>query len=279
MLRLLNPRLRVIRWPLKTALFLVVVIWVCFPDPRLLTRNLRNWFRLQELVEPDHPELQPWVERVRADLQPRTSPRRALAQVEAFVRQAVPYEWDWVTWGAADYLPTLSEMLALRPVREDCDGRAVAAASMLQKLGYDARLVTDLKHVWVWTPQGETMGPGGRKFVESDQRGTRLNWAALTATPANLAYGIAAFPWTRELIVLLTFWLLLLRRAPRWPWALLGLAVLLDGWLIFRLACRNPWPAGLWDSVGALLGWGHVAAAVLIILGTGERRRSRFPHP
>lgn len=273
LLRLLNPRRRAARWPLKVAIFAAVLLLALFPDPRLLVRNLAHWSRVDELPDPDNPALGPWVEQLEARLGGDETPKQVLARVESFVRRNVPYEWDWVTWGAADYLPTLAEIMALDPIREDCDGRAVVAASILRKLGYDARLVSDTKHVWVWTPRGETMGPGGRKFLVSDRKGTRLDWRALTATPANLAYGVAVFPWARELVVLLVLWLLLLRAGMRWRLAAVGLAVLLDGWLIIRVCCHDPWATGAGPALGAWLGWGHIVLAIAILLAAGKPRR------
>jgi len=273
---LLNPRRRLIRWPMKIALFVLVLGAVAFPNPARLARNIDHWSRLNDLPDPDAPALQPWVDEVRALTAHQPSRQAMLPVVQAFVIERVPYEWDWNTWANADYLPSLDEMLAMDPIREDCDGRAVLAASILRKLGFDARLVTDMKHVWVWTPEGETMGPGGDKLVGADEKGTRFNWTALINTPANAAFAIAIFPWYREVLVLLATWLLLLSARPRWKTAAAGFVLLATGWGAFRLLCADPWFQSAGPLIGAWIGWLLVAAGVVLTaLSSRSSRRVR----
>ncbi len=145
--------------------------------------------------------------------------------------QRVPYEWDWNTWGMADYLPTVEEVV--RMGREDCDGRAVVAASLLKNLGYEASIVTDFAHVWVVTPYGETMGPGKTKTVEVTEKGMKFNARGLTQIPQILSYGIAVFPLERELVLVAVAWLLLLGRAGTVR-IILSLTLLTCGLLLLR---------------------------------------------
>lgn len=175
-------------------------------------------------------ELQPRLENVAA-------PRRALQIVERFVYEKVPYDWDWNTWGAADYIPTVSEVLSAG--REDCDGRAVLAASLLSRLGYDAQLVTDFAHVWVKTSEGETMGPGSSKALVATPEGVRVQPGALAQLARSVGYGISVFPAHRELIFLFVLWCLLLHRLSKPSSLLLGLAFLLGGWQAVRAGGRD----------------------------------------
>jgi hypothetical protein len=270
---MLNPPRRLVRWPMKLALFVLVLGVVSFPNPARLVRNVDHWSRLNDLPRADEPALQPWVDEFREGMRDGQTHEKTLADVQAFVFARVPYEWDWNTWGNADYLPSLAEILAMDPVREDCDGRAVVAASLLRKLGYDARLVTDMKHVWVWTPEGETMGPGGKKFVESDERGTRFNWAALVNTPAHAAFAVAVFPWMREFMVVLAAWVLLLACRPRWGAAVSGLMLLSAGWAAFRLLCADPWARSSLPLVGAWAGWMLIVVGIVRTARTGPSWR------
>lgn len=135
---------------------------------------------------------------------------RLLEIVEAVVNHRVTYAYDWDTWGNLDYLPTVHEVIELG--REDCDGRAVLAASVLTRLGVEARLVGNTSHVWVWTPIGETMGPQESKAVEVTPDGVRFNWRGVVEIPRTLAFGVAMFPLLRELILTATIWLLILPR-------------------------------------------------------------------
>jgi hypothetical protein len=157
-------------------------------------------------------------------------------------------------------MPTVAEMFANAAakdgvVREDCDGRAVIAASLMRRLGYNAKLVTDLRHVWVSTPHGEWMGPGGKKTVVSTPRGNRVDYASMVSNvPVSLSFGVAVFPLAREMIILLTAFVLMLRPGISGRAALLGCLLLVQGLMFMRLGYLAPqavsrqvesWPAWL----------------------------------
>src|SRR6185295_4116464 len=79
----------------------------------------------------------------------------------------IKYRYDWYNWGNLDYWPTAEETWALK--KEDCDGRAVLAASILRSRGYtNATIVANLKHVWVKVGDVELMGPGGEKVFRHE---------------------------------------------------------------------------------------------------------------
>lgn len=300
-----RPHLRV---PLKAACFTLLVVAVCFPHPVRLARHLGRLANLQLLIEPHAPELAAWDDDLRdclgkaaraatakrptsppgdgpalGGLLTRLPPRRVQAEVERFVYERVQYAWDWDTWGNADYVPTVAEMFAMAEsrdgvLREDCDGRAVMAASLMRRLGYESSVATDLRHVWVVTPQGEWMGPGREKALVSTPRGNRLALrTALGNVPMSLSYGVAVFPLWRELVILGGAFLLARhRRTPVWA---KGLAVLLlvDGLLFLRCGVIDPlavggfrawWPA----AVGGL----HLASG-LGLLAVWSRRARRAP--
>ena len=184
--------------------------------------------------------LRPLVEEVRGELKGVESGPKALKVVERFVYKKVPYAWDWDTWGVADYMPTVEEVLTAG--REDCDGRAVVSASLLRNLGYEAELVSDMTHVWVKTDRGETMSPGKMpKFVSSSPEGRKINWRALTNIPRSAAYGVSVFPLIRELIVLAAIWLVSFRPGVGWKAAVLSLLLMLDGLLLLRWSSADPW--------------------------------------
>lgn len=181
------------------------------------------------------------------DVRDHWKPQVVQKKVERFIYERVPYAWDWDLWGSADYMPTVEEMYqqSLRDadgkLREDCDGRAVLAASLLRRLGYQSKLVTDLRHVWVTTPAGELMGPGRAKTMVSTDKGNRLNiWQSLGNVPVSLSYGVAVFPLWRELIILLAAFLLLIPRDGRKLWLLVGLQLMLLGLLLVRGGYLDP---------------------------------------
>jgi hypothetical protein len=253
-----------VRWAVKLTLLAGVVFFTLYPDPRTLIRHVQHVRQVEQLTDPSNPALQP----VRSDFetyarqqQVDVSDRSALIPaVERFVYARIPYAWDWETWGVADYLPSLPDMLSKG--REDCDGRAVLAAALLRSFDVDARLVADPRHVWVRTPAGDLMQPMGTPVFQHGIDGLNVRWRALL-DPAPLAFGLAVFPLFRELIILLAAWVLLLPpRLDRFAAALV-LLLLVNSLVIVRgagadaLAPRYAglgWAAGHW-LVAAWMLW------------------------
>lgn len=216
-----------IRWPVKLAVFGLVLAGVLWPYPALLPAWISRLRDMNSLLDPAHPGLAPLEAETRALLAPTFTAPEALEAAQYVVHTRLPYAWDWDTWGVFDYWPTVDE--ALRLGREDCDGRAVVAASLLRRMGYEAHLVSDLLHVWVETPQGATMNPTSteRTIVSDERGGTSVTVTAglLRNLARGMAYGVAAFPLAREVVVLLAIVLLTLH--PRLSWVRLGLGCVL----------------------------------------------------
>lgn len=243
------------RLPLKAALFSIVLLLVCYPDPRLLIRHAQRWRDPHRLIQPNAPALQPFADELQSRMPREVSPEAALRRVEKFVHEKIPYEWDWNTWGAADYLPTLEEILSAG--KEDCDGRAVVAASLLARLGYQAEIVTDLGHVWVTTEHGDTMGPGKSKAVIGTTDGAQIQPTAVLQLPRSLGLGVAVFPLGRELILLVAWWALLLGRDCGLRGMLASMALLVFGLMMLRWGgadyrAPNPWVQ--WPGIAGLIG-------------------------
>lgn len=241
------------RLPVKWAVLGLTLLIVCFPYPSRLFRHLQHWRDPNALIEPDAPAIEPLVAELRLRLTDDLPPAQTLRQVERFVYEKIPYEWDWNTWGIADYLPTVAEVF--EKGKEDCDGRAVVAASLLRRLGFEVELVTDFAHMWVKTDQGETMAPGRREAIIATEEGLRLQASALAELPRAVAYGIAVFPLGRELIVLFMMWLLLLRSHGGAACSLGGLALLLAGLFLLRAGgadYRHPTSWIQWSGVAGI---------------------------
>lgn len=194
-----------VRWPLKGLLFAAVTLLVMFPNPSRIVTLLDRLANLDRLIDGNHPGLAKLEEDVRRKLPENASARAALPIVEKIVYAHVPYAFDWDNWGVMEWLPTVDEVLTRG--REDCDGRAVVAASLLRRLGYEAWLVTDILHMWVETPEGETMSPtGGAKTLSGGrpgQTGTQasIGLEVLNNAARGMAFGVAVFPLLRELII------------------------------------------------------------------------------
>jgi hypothetical protein len=267
----LNRSPRYVRWPVKSLIFLLTVFVVCFPCPGRFVEHVRRWSDPNALVEPNEAALRPWFEELQTRVDPAAlaeQPSTALRVVERFVYEKVPYDWDWNTWGIADYLPTVAEVA--QAGREDCDGRAVVAASLLRKLGVEAEIVTDFSHVWVKTPHGETMGPGKRRAVEGTDKGLRVNPNALLELPKALAFGVAVFPLARELVIVAVLWLLLIpATGPKWL-KVVTLMLMLGGLAMLKVGGANFYrQQAAWQWLGVLA----VAAGIVLPLLWGRCNR------
>lgn len=276
--RALNPHRPISRLALKAGLVALVLLAVAYPRPQLLLKNIARWRDLNSVVNPLSPALEPLAAELAPQLEGIERGSRALEVVQNYVLRKIPYAWDWDTWGVLDYVPTVEETLAKG--REDCDGRAVVAASLLRRFGYDARLTSDLSHVWVWTPDGETMTPvrtrsGGTLITASIGGGTRVDWATalnlatlLMDLPTSIAYGIAVFPAWREALVVLAVCLVLAGRDARPRQELIGAAAIVAGWWVLRWTCGNAWDRSVLGAWGGYL---------LIIAGLFTMARGAAP--
>ncbi len=252
-----------VRWPLKWTIFGIVVFLVCYPYPSLFARHLRNWREADKLPDPNEPLLQPLLHDFDAHLAAKgvttSAPAEWLRQVQIFVNKRIPYKFDWETWGVADYLPTLPEII--RQGAEDCDGQAVVAAAIIRAKIGQASLVGGSSHIWVSTPLGDTMGPMGQPSMAASPEGMSIRWSDFINL-AEIAVGISLFPVVREGIIVLAAWLLLLPRGFQKRQALLGLLLLVEAWIIFRLAGSDAYRPSTWGARWALL---HAVGALIVL--------------
>jgi predicted transglutaminase-like cysteine proteinase len=259
------------RYPLKVAAFLLVTALVLYPKPWLLPTAVARYRDMNSVLDPTNPQLVALQERVRSRLPADAPMKETLQAVQQVVCERIPYAWDWDVWGVCEYLPTVDEVF--QKGREDCDGRAVVAASLLRRMGYNAWLVSDLLHVWVQTPEGETMSPtGAEKTFVGTEAGTQATLSArlIQNLGRGLSYGVAVFPLIRELIILATLCVLAVQ-----PWSsvwrrVAGCIVLLIALYVLRDAGRqvamNPRTLDLVRTMAgvalALVGWITLAVRV-----------------
>lgn len=228
------------RWPIKMSIFGLVLFGVLYPDPFIFARHLQNLNQVNQLPDAAadlgsvSTEFDQYLSDARIDVR---DPASLLAAAEKFVYHRIPYAWDWDSWGVADYLPTVREIVAKG--REDCDGRAVLAAALLRERGVDARLVGDPRHMWVSTPTGELMNPLGTAAIRFEPTGVQVSWVQLL-NPGPMAFGVSVFPFGREIIILIALWALLLPAGVPRMRALFSFILLLGALLLFRDAGGNP---------------------------------------
>jgi len=267
-LLVLNKLRWYLRLPIKWVIFALTVLVVCFPYPHLLIRHIQHWRDPNALIEPDAPAIQPLVEELGQLLSNDLAPNEVLKRVERYVYNKIEYEWDWNTWGTADYLPTVTE--AIEMGKEDCDGQAVVAASLLRRFGFQVQLVTDFAHMWVKTDRGETMGPGKKKAIVATDRGLRFQLSGLKELPKAFAHGTAVFPLVREAIILGMLWLLLLRPKGGIVLSLVGLVCFTGALICLRNGGRNYHHPTLWMQWVGMLA---IVAGFFVLL-VGARRHA-----
>lgn len=274
-----HDRPRRYRWPLKCALFLTVAALTVYPRLDYLPTWLGRITDMNSVLDPQHAGLAPLEADVRAAAEARhvTAAAGLLPIVQQVVQQHVPYAFDWDTWGVMDYLPTVAETLALG--REDCDGRAVVAASLLRRMGVDAWLVSDFLHTWVATRAGQTMSPrDSEQTLVATPHGTtaRVSPAMLQNLANGFAFGVTVFPLPREIVLVATLALLALQ--PRSPLArrVVGVLLLFGALAVVRTLGARPAGGGevaqvwVWTGVGmALGGW-----LLLVLRGAARVPRS-----
>jgi hypothetical protein len=259
-----------LRWPVKVAVFSLVVLLTLYPKFWLLPTHVHRMRNMNSVLQPEDPGLAEMESEVRAAVTPG---RPVLPTVEQVVYHHVPYAWDWDTWGVMDYLPTTAEVL--EKGREDCDGRAVIAASLLRRMGYRANLVCDLKHVWVSCPEGQLMSPGeGDTTFVATEKGTQLKLSPglIANLSRGMTFGIAVFPLARELIIAAALCALLMQPRSSLARRIAGSLAVVSALLLLRQAGASAHgiathPALVAAGVAAL-----VCGCLLLTIRAGGRR-------
>jgi predicted transglutaminase-like cysteine proteinase len=256
------------RVSLKLTVLASVVLFALYPNPVLLVRQVGHLLNMESLIQPDLPAM-PEINRAIDQLLATNTPTLTeFKAVERFVYRRIAYQYDWHGWWNLDYWPTAAEVWERQ--REDCDGRAVLAASILRARGYpEARLVANLQHVWVAVGTNELMGPmadknfrrEGGKLVDGKLVGAKtvVTLPSLKTLLDSLAM-TCKFPAWRVVLMLVTLLALLFhpaadtgRFAMLCAGMLAGYAVFLD-WCVRRL-----------DRDAAGFDWNFPVAAVLIL--------------
>ncbi|MFO0837529.1 MAG: hypothetical protein U1D55_03315 [Phycisphaerae bacterium] len=259
----------------KLSLFVVVILGVLYPRPdRFVTwfQRIRN---LNSVIDPSHPGLAPLERAVRARIGAGASAPDVLAIVQDVVYRAIPYAWDWDLWGVMDYVPTVDE--TLRAGREDCDGRAVVAASLLRRMGYKATIASDLLHVWVVTPQGETMSPGkGPRSLVGTPGGTSVGPGVIANLSRGTAFGVSVFPLPREIIILFAICALTLQPRASIRRRAFGCLALIAALAVLRFAGEAAGRNGGAAWRGVAVGVGLAACGWLALALKARVARPRF---
>jgi len=211
-----NPRWK--RWTAKTLAFCGLAFVALNPNLKQLGRQVRHIFEPEALIQTNFAGLER-INRQIDQLVAQSPGRPEVKIVEKFVLKRIRYASDYKTWGNMDYWPTAEEVW--RTQEEDCDGRAILAASILRSRGYQsARLAISLDHMWAQVNAREKqpnlpekltsiLRPDSRFSASLQPKPTASHFARLAKaflrptafrdTSANL---IAAIPFARKAILL-----------------------------------------------------------------------------
>jgi len=184
----------------KWLLLGLVTSFALFPNLVLLLRHIQHLRNVEALIQPDLPQIADINREIAAKLKPDATMKDEFRAVERWVYEHIHYEYDWFNWGNLDYWPTAAEVLERK--REDCDGQAVLAASILRARGFKtAHIVANLQHVWVAVDGDELMGPQKDKNFRRVAGRTVLTlpqWRTVLAGSSM----ICKFPALRSLLIL-----------------------------------------------------------------------------
>lgn len=163
------------RWIVKSSLFALVAAVVLNPNLKRAAQQVDHTLHPEALIQTDFAGLASInrkIDQTRAQLGGRLNEWRA---VERFVLKQIKYASDYENWDNIEYWPTAEE--AWSKGREDCDGRAILATSILRSRGYrSAKLAVGLTHMWVQVNANEKDPSKPRKIVAllSPERRLRL---------------------------------------------------------------------------------------------------------
>ena len=243
---------------LKLALLAVVVLFALYPNPVLLVRQVGHLLDMESLIQPNLPAMPEINRDIDQLLATNVVPLTELKAVERFVLRRISYQYDWHGWWNLDYWPSAAEVWERQ--REDCDGRAVLAVSILRARGHqDARLVANLQHVWVAVGTNELMGPMADKNFRREGGKTIVTFPALKTLLDSLAM-TCKFPAWRVVLMLVTLLALVFHPSADTGRFAILCAVMLAGYAVFL-----DWCVRRLDRDAAGFDWNLPLAAVLIL--------------
>ncbi|HEY1173468.1 MAG TPA: hypothetical protein VGH19_19025 [Verrucomicrobiae bacterium] len=200
---------------IKALLLGLFTLAVFFPRPDQLVKQFPRWKNPDSLIETDVPFMVEINKKIDEQLKPDGTKLEELKTVERFVYREVKYGYDWDVWGNTDYWPTVTEVWESK--REDCDGLAVLAASILKSRGFEeVRIVGNLSHVWVATKTNEVMSPQADKNFQRVDGKLKVKLPGANTFLLSWAH-INKFPAGRSLILLMA--ILLMVAHPIWDGA------------------------------------------------------------
>ena len=189
------------RWLVKSGIFVLFAVGVLFPNPVLFGRQIYRYLHIETLMQADFPGMSTINAELDRGLPANASPQAEFLAVQEYVYRHIRYEYDWDNWGNLDYWPSAAQVWERQ--REDCDGRAILAASILRARGFhSATLMGNLHHIWVKVDQAELMEPDRESNLKRVGQKTVIQWPSLRMLLSSLAFYVEVFPTTRNVLLL-----------------------------------------------------------------------------
>jgi len=204
--KLAKPRF-IWRLAFKSVILGCVVFAVLYPNPVLFFKQIQNFLDMESLIQPDFSGINLINREIDAVLPPDAAQDYEFRLVQRYVYQHIQYEYDWENWGNIDFWPNAEQVWKRQ--KEDCDGRAVLAVSILRSRGFEsAKLVGNIRHIWVDVDRHELMGPDKEQTIRREGGKTVIVLPSRDLMFSSIALHITEFPAIRNLGLVFTILLL-----------------------------------------------------------------------
>lgn len=188
---------------IKMGIFAAILLIVLFPNPVLLFKQLSAYSHAEALIQTTFPGIEQINQELNAALPAGVTRQQEFQAIQRYVYRNIPYAYDWDNWGNVDFWPTAEEVWARR--QEDCDGQAVLAASILRARGFEsARLVGNIRHIWVTVDEQELMSPDREQTFVREGGKVRIKLPSRELLLGSMALYLSEFPAFRNVILLIT---------------------------------------------------------------------------
>ena len=195
------------RLTIKSVILGSVLFVVLYPNPVLFFKQLQHYWDVEVLIQPNFNGIETINRAIDAARPPNATRENEFTVIQRYVYQHIRYQYDWENWGNIDYWPPAQQVWERK--REDCDGRAILAVSILRSRGFTtAKLVGNFRHIWVAVDHDELMGPDKEQTLTQEGGKTMLALPSRELILNSTALYVAEFPAMRNLIVFLTMLLL-----------------------------------------------------------------------
>ncbi len=191
----------------KLATFFTVLMCVLYPNPILLVKQINRYLDMESLIQTDFAAIETINREIDAELPADASPKNEFLAIQRYVYKHIRYAYDWENWGNFDFWPSAEQVWDRK--REDCDGQAILAVSILRARGFKtATLVANIRHMWVNVDQQELMGPDKEQNIKREGGKTVITLPSFDLIFGGVALYVADFPAIRNLILILTLLIL-----------------------------------------------------------------------